>query len=77
MLRRKSLALYRGEEEYRALLLLPLSTIVDAVETDALSSRRQYCMQVIGEDSTYRFAAEDENDLERWLGGLKSVLAKK
>jgi len=77
VLRRKSLALYRGEEEYRALLLLPLSTIVDAVETDALSSRRQYCMQVIGEDSTYRFAAEDENDLERWLGGLKSVLAKK
>lgn len=77
VLRRKSLALYRGEEEYRALLLLPLSTIVDAVETDALSSRRQYCMQVIGEDSTYRFAAEDENDLERWLGGLKSVIAKK
>ena len=77
VLRRKNLALYRGQEEYRALLLLPLGSIVDAVETDAVSSRRKYCMQVISEDSTFRFAAQDEEDLERWLGGLKSALAKK
>lgn len=77
VLRRKNLALYRGQEEYRALLLLPLDSIVDAVETDALSSRRKYCMQVISEDRTFRFAAEGEEDLERWLGGLKSVLARK
>lgn len=59
------------------MLLLPLSEVLDAVETEAVSTRRQYCMQVITEDMNYRFAAADEDDLAKWLGSLKSVLAKR
>jgi hypothetical protein len=63
-------------QEYRALLLLPMGTIIDAVEIDAISSRRKWCFQVIG-DRNYKFAAASEDDLSRWLGGIKAGLTKK
>jgi hypothetical protein len=53
-----------------------MDTIVDAVEIDAISSRRQWCFQVIG-DRNYKFAAASEDDLLNWLGSIKAGLAKK
>lgn len=34
-------------------------------------------MQIIAEDRNYRFCAQDEDALARWLGALKSLLAKR
>jgi hypothetical protein len=34
-------------------------------------------MQVITEERNWRFCAQDEDDLTRWLGSIKSLLAKR
>lgn len=77
VLRAKNLGFYKSDEEYAALLILPLSSIIDAVETDPVSKSKDHCMQVITEDRSYRFSCADEDDLTKWLAALKSTLAKK
>lgn len=77
VLRSKNLGFYKSDEEYAALLIVPLSSIIDAVETDAVSKTKAHCMQVITEDRSYRFSCADEEDLTKWLAALKSTLAKK
>lgn len=77
VLRLRALALYKNEEEYTALLILPFNTIIDVVEIDAISRSRTSCMQVISEERNYRFCASDEESLARWLGAFKSLLAKR
>ncbi len=62
--------------EYRALKLIPLEYVVDAVEIDPISKSKTHCMQLILEDKSYRFAAGDEESLTKWLGAFKSTLAK-
>jgi len=56
---------------------VPLDTIVDAVEIDALSKSKKFCLQIITEEKTYRFAAGTEESLARWLGALKCTLVKR
>ncbi|KAK4546459.1 hypothetical protein LTR36_002136 [Oleoguttula mirabilis] len=77
VLRPKALALYKNEEEYTALLVLPFHTVIDVVEIDAISRSKTSCMQVISDERTYRFCALDEEGLARWLGAFKSLLAKR
>jgi len=77
VLRTRALALYKNEEEYTALLILPLETIIDVVEIDAISRSRTSCMQIISEERNYRFCALDEESLARWLGAFKSLLSKR
>ena len=77
VLRLQGLALYKSEEEYTALLILPLHTIIDAVEIDPISKSKTSCMQVISEERNYRFCALDEESLTRWLGAFKSLLSKR
>lgn len=77
VLRSKNLTFYKGEEEYAALLLIPLSNIISAGEIDPVSRSKAHCMQIIAEDRSYRFCAPSEESLARWLGALKSQLAKK
>lgn len=62
-------------QEYATYLLLPLSTILSAIEIDPLSRSKAHCMQVIAEERNYRFCAESEDQLARCLGGVKSLLA--
>lgn len=75
--RPKGVALYKGEEEYTALLILPFSNIIDAVEIDPISRSKTLCMQIIGEDRNYKFCAMDEESLARCLGALKSLISKR
>ena len=75
--RPKGLALYKSEEEYTALLILPFSSIIDAVEIDPISRSKTFCMQVISEERNYRFCAVDEESLARCLGALKSLISKR
>ena len=77
VLRPKNLAFYKDEEEYAAHLLVPLSNIISAVEIDPVSKSKSYCMQIIAEEKSYRFCALSEEDLAKWLGALKSQLAKR
>lgn len=75
VLRPKSLAFYKNDEEYAAQLIVPLSNIINAVEIDPLSRSKSHCMQIIAEDKTHRFCAPSEETLTKWLGALKSQLA--
>jgi len=77
VLRSRALALYKTEEEYTALLILPFHTIIDVVEIDAISRGRTSCMQVLSEERNYRFCAVDEESLARWLGAFKSLLSRR
>lgn len=77
VVRPKGLAIYKNEEEYTALLVLPFSSIIDAVEIDPISRSKTFCMQIISEERNYRFCAIDEESLARCLGALKSLISKK
>lgn len=73
VLRSYTLSIYKSLSEYSPALILPTYSIVEAAE---IERKRENCFQIIGEDKTYRFQAESENELEMWLGALKSVLVK-
>ena len=77
VLRPKQLTIYKNEEEYTALIVLPFPSIIDAVEIDDISKSKTACMQILGEERNYRFCAMDEDSLARWLGAFKSLLAKR
>ncbi|KAF2765821.1 PH-domain-containing protein [Teratosphaeria nubilosa] len=77
VLRPKALALYKTEEEYTPLLIIPFNYIYNVVEIDPISRSKTTCLQVIGEERNYRFCALDEESLARWLGAFKSLLSKR
>ncbi|ORY15237.1 hypothetical protein BCR34DRAFT_585142 [Clohesyomyces aquaticus] len=77
VLRPKTLGLYKNEEEYRANLIIPFSSILNAVDIDPVSKSKKYCMQIISEEKNFRFCAESEDSLAKWLGAFKSLLVKR
>lgn len=77
VLRPKNLSLYKNEQEYAAVMIIPMSQIINAAEIDPISKSKPFCLQIIAEDKNYRFCAPDEEALAKWLGALKSVLAKR
>lgn len=74
VLRPKSLAFYKDEQEYSALKIIAMSQVIDAAEVDPLSRSKRFCLQIIAEEKTYRLCATDEETLARWLGALKSII---
>ncbi|KAF3908526.1 hypothetical protein ABW21_db0206374 [Orbilia brochopaga] len=76
VLRPRNVAIYKNDEEYRALKLIPLENVIDAVEINALSKSKQHCMQLILDNKSYKFAASNEENLTKWLGAIKSTLSK-
>jgi hypothetical protein len=77
VLRPKSLALYKNEEEYSALLIIPFPSILDAVDIDPQYKTKKHCMQVITEERNYRFCAPNDDELAKWLGVFRSLLVKR
>ncbi|KAF2126567.1 PH domain-like protein [Dothidotthia symphoricarpi CBS 119687] len=77
VLRAKSLAFYKNDQEYSAILIIPFSSIIDAVDIDPVSRSKQYCMQVLSEEKNFRFCATGEDSLAKWLGAFKSLLIKR
>ncbi|KAF2466120.1 PH domain-like protein [Lindgomyces ingoldianus] len=77
VLRPKTLGLYKNEEEYSANLIIPFSSIINAVDIDPVSKSKKYCIQIISEEKNFRFCAESEDSLAKWLGALKSLLVKR
>ncbi|KAI5811007.1 hypothetical protein DFH27DRAFT_4768 [Peziza echinospora] len=76
VLRPVNVAFYKNEEEYRTIRLIPLDSVIDAVDIDPLSRSKKCCFQLITEDKSYRFAASDEEQLAKCLGAIKVTLAK-
>ena len=77
VLRSKHVAFYKTDEEYAAILILPLSSCIDAVEIDALSRSKKHCMQLITEEKGYRFCANTEDEVAQWLGAIKMQLSRR
>jgi len=77
VLRPKSLSFYKNDQEYSAVKILPMDSIISAAEIDPVSKSKSFCFQVIMDDKSYRLCAPSEEELARWLGALKSVLSKR
>lgn len=73
VLRPKTLAFYKDDQEYSALKIISMSQVIDAAEVDPMSRSKRFCLQLIAEEKTYRLCAPDEESLARWLGALKSI----
>ncbi|KAL4785568.1 hypothetical protein BJX76DRAFT_177203 [Aspergillus varians] len=74
VLRAKSLAFYKDEQEYSAVKIIPMVQIFDATEVDPMSRSKKFCLQIIAEEKIYRLSTPDEESLAKWLGALKSIL---
>ncbi|RDW62980.1 PH domain-containing protein [Aspergillus mulundensis] len=74
VLRAKSLAFYKDEQEYSAVKIIPMAQIFDATEVDPVSRSKNFCLQIIAEEKIYRLSTPDEESLTKWLGALKSIV---
>ena len=77
VLRPRNIILYKDESEYSVLFLVYLSSIVNVVDMDPMSKARAHCLQIITDEKTYKFCAQDEESLVQCLGAFKSLLAKR
>lgn len=77
VIRPRNIALYKNDSEYSPILIIPLSSVINAVEIDALSKTKRNCLQIITEEKSYKFCARDEGTLDNSLGAFKSLLAKR
>ncbi|CZR57236.1 related to PH domain protein [Phialocephala subalpina] len=77
VVRPKTIAMYKNDSEYSPILIIPLSTVINAVEIDPLSKSKTHCLQIITEEKSYKFCAHNEDTLDTSLGALKSLLAKR
>lgn len=76
VLRPHNLYFYKNNQEYLAISIISMETVISAAEIDPISRSKPYCFQVIAEDKAHRFSAPDEETLDKWLGSLTSVLIK-
>lgn len=51
-----------------------MSQVIDAAEIDPMSRSKNFCLQIIAEEKSYRLCTADEESLAKWLGSLKSIL---
>ena len=77
VIRPRNIAFYKNDSEYSTLLIIPLSSVINAVEIDPVSRTKIHCLQVITEEKSYKFCARSEDVLDKSLGALKSLLAKR
>jgi hypothetical protein len=77
VIRPRSIQFYKNDSEYSTLLIIPLSSVINAVEIDPLSRTKRHCLQVITEEKSYKFCAHNEDTLDKSLGAVKSLLAKR
>lgn len=77
VIRLRNIALYKNDSEYSPILIIPLSSVINAVEIDAISKTKTHCLQVITEEKSYKFCAHNEDTLDKSLGAIKSLLAKR
>lgn len=74
VLRTQSLAFYKSSSDVVPTVTTPITSIIEAAEIDR--KKKQNLFQIICEEKTWKLRTETEEELESWLGGLKSVLVK-
>ncbi|KAL3423199.1 PH domain-containing protein [Phlyctema vagabunda] len=77
VIRHKNVAFYKNESEYSPILIIPLTSVINAVEIDPVSKTKRHCMQVITEEKSYKFCAHNEVSLDTSLGAFKCLLARR
>ncbi|KAK7952655.1 PH domain-containing protein [Apiospora aurea] len=77
VLRPRNIILYKDESEYTAAFIMALSGIVNVVDIDPVSKTKAHCLQIITDEKSYRFCAQDEESLVQCLGAFKSLLSKR
>ena len=77
VLRPKNIAVYRDDSEYSPSFIISMSSVINAVEIDPLSRTKRHCLQIITEEKSFKFCAHSEETLDKSLGALKSLLAKR
>lgn len=60
VVRLKNIALYKDDEEYSPKLIIPIGSVINAVEVDPISRTKKLCLQVITEEKSYKFCAKNE-----------------
>lgn len=77
VLRPKNITFYKNDSEYSPILIISMSSVINAVEIDPLSKTKRHCLQIITEEKSYKFCAHNEETLDKSLGAFKSLLAKR
>jgi hypothetical protein len=77
VLRPRTFALYKDTGEYSPVLVIPLGSVINAVEIDPVSKSKTLCWMCITEEKGYRFCMKGEEELDRVLGAWKSLLSRR
>ncbi|KAF9914089.1 hypothetical protein BX616_008997 [Lobosporangium transversale] len=70
VLRGDNLAYYKDTKEYQPHGIIPLSTIIDCLQTDPISKSKQYCLRIVTAKRSFICCAPDEDTLLQWLDTL-------
>ncbi|KAF9287550.1 hypothetical protein BGZ68_001647 [Mortierella alpina] len=70
VLRGDKLTYYKNTKEYQPHGIIPLSTIIDCLQTDPVSKSKQYCLRIVTAKRSFVCCAPDEDTLLQWLDVL-------
>ncbi|KAF9134808.1 hypothetical protein BGW39_005718 [Mortierella sp. 14UC] len=70
VLRGDKLTYYKNHKEYQPHGIIPLSTIIDCLQTDPVSKSKQYCLRIVTAKRSFVCCAPDEDTLLQWLDAL-------
>ncbi|KAF9181615.1 hypothetical protein BGZ51_005282 [Haplosporangium sp. Z 767] len=70
VLRGDKLTYYKNQKEYQPHGIIPLSTIIDCLQTDPVSKHKQYCLRIVTAKRSFVCCAPDEDTLLQWLDAL-------
>ncbi|KAF9930940.1 hypothetical protein FBU30_011049 [Linnemannia zychae] len=70
VLRGDKLTYYKNHKEYQPHGIIPLSTIIDCLQTDPISKSKQYCLRIVTVKRSFMCCAPDEDTLLQWLDAL-------
>lgn len=77
VIRCKSITCYKDESEYLPSTIIPLSSVINAVEIDPISKTKNLCLQIITDEKSFKFCAQSEDNLDKSLGAIKSLIAQR
>ncbi|KAG0221026.1 hypothetical protein B0O80DRAFT_457039 [Mortierella sp. GBAus27b] len=70
VLRGEQLTYYKNNKEYQPHGIIPLSTIIDCLQTDPVSKSKQFCLRIVTAKRSFVCCAPDEDTLLQWLDAL-------
>ncbi|KAF9123579.1 hypothetical protein BGX30_001398 [Mortierella sp. GBA39] len=70
VLRGDKLTYYKNHKEYQPHGIIPLTTIIDCLQTDPVSKSKQYCLRIVTAKRSFVCCAPDEDTLLQWLDAL-------